>query len=107
MGDLRPEFAAALRAFGLDAVVTLPDASTVEAEVFWLPPRTVEVPSGSHRRAEVQRVLVIPLSDDLTEVPRGAEVTVAEVRGGADRDWRVDATIHADVDHVRVLVVPA
>ena len=107
MADLRPEIASALRAFGLDALVTLtPGADAVTTEAFWLPPRTVEVPGGGNRRVEPQRVLVIPLSE-VSEVPRGTEVSIAEVRGGTVLDWRVDAIVHHEVDHVRVMVVPA
>lgn len=105
--DLRPSIEAAQEAFGLDAVVTIPDGDPVSATVFWLPPKTVEVPIGNDMvRAEERRVLVLSKSD-VPQVPRLTSVVVAEYDGGDDATWTVDAVDRVDSDHIRVLVVPA
>lgn len=105
MADLRPSFESALAAFGLAAVVTLPDGEPVATRAMWLPSDTVNRPAGSdYRRAEVRRVLALP-SDDVPQVPRGTVVSVPE--GGGSADWSVDEAERIDFDHHRVVVVPA
>jgi hypothetical protein len=107
LSDLRPSIAAALRAFGLPAVVTPPGGDPVETVAVWLPPRTPEYPTGAeYRRAEPLRVLALPLAG-LPQVPRGTVVTVAEYQGGTASDWKTDETDRLDFDHYRAVVVPA
>ena len=107
MADLRPSFESALAAFGLAAVVTLPDGGPVATRAMWLPTDTVNRPAGSdYRRAEVWRVLALP-SDDVPQVPRGTVVSVPESEGGESADWSVDEAERIDFDHHRVVVVPA
>lgn len=99
--------AAALDAFGLAATVSPPGEPSVETTALWLPPVTVEAPSGSDfRRAEQKRVLALPLSG-LPAVPRGTTVTVAEYEGAMPVDWKVDEAERVDFDHFRLLVVPS
>lgn len=106
MSDLRPPFAAALRAFGVAATVTLPDGDPVETRVLWQPPVTEEYPTGSdHRRATPRRRMSIG-ADDVPNVPRGTIINAAEVRGRAAADWKVDETERVDNDHHRVVVLP-
>jgi hypothetical protein len=104
--DRRPQIDAALAAFGLPAVVTVPAGLPVETEAFWLAPSTEQVPAGTDfRRAEMQRVLVLPLTD-VPQVPRGTIVNIAPFQGGAPADWEVDSFERLDSDHYRVVVVP-
>ena len=104
--DLRPLLESALDAFSVPAVVLLPDGVQVETRAFWLPPTTEEVPMGNDlRRAEPRRMLVIP-SDEVPQVPRGAIVTMPEIDGGDELEWRVDSADRVDPDHIRVFVVP-
>jgi hypothetical protein len=106
VSDLRPSIDAALGAFALDAVVTPPDQEAVETVAFWLPPTTIQPPTGSEfRRAELRRVLVLPLVG-LPEVPRGTVVAVAEFDGGDVREWKIDEAERLDFDHYRAVVVP-
>lgn len=104
--DLRPPLSAALAAFGVDATVTVPNGTPVETTAIWLPPVTEEMPVGADfRRAEPVRVLALPLAD-VPEIPRGTVVTAAEVEGGIEADWKVDAVSRLGVDHYRLVVVP-
>ena len=107
MADLRPPLALALDAFALDAVVTPPSGPAVQTRAIWLPPVTVEYPSGSEfRRAESRRVLALPL-EGLPQVPRGTVVTVPESEGAPTADWKIDEAERVDFDHYRAVVVPA
>jgi hypothetical protein len=103
--DLRPSYEAAQDAFGVPAVVTLPDASTVDTTVIWLPPVTVEVPVGNDfRRVEQWRVLALPRAD-VPQVERGTVVQAAEEEGGDESLWRVDSVLGLDSDHTRCVMV--
>lgn len=107
MADLRPSIGQALDAFGLDAVVTPPGGSPVSTRVIWLPPITVEHPvGGEFRRAEVRRVLAMPL-EGLGEVPRGTVVTAPEFEGADAADWKIDDAQRIDFDHYRAVVLPS
>lgn len=104
--DLRPSLDVALSAFGLPAEVTLEDSSTVSTTAFWLPPRTVEVPIGGDlRRAETQRVLVLPLAD-VPQIQRGTVISVPEYADADAQSWRVDGVERVGHDHYRCLVMP-
>jgi hypothetical protein len=108
MADARPTIASASRAFGLPAAVTPPGGATFQTTVIWLPPVTVEHPSSaSLQRAEARRVLSFPVTPDVTSVPRGTVVVVAEFKGQPDKSWKVDAAERVDPDHWRMIVVPA
>lgn len=105
--DLRPPLVAALDAFAVAATVTTPGGPAVQTRVIWLPPVTVENPSGAGlRRAEAKRVLAVP-SADVPVVPRGTVVHAPAVEGGPATDWRVDEAERVDSDHYRALVLPS
>ena len=107
--DLRPPLEAAQDAFAPDApaVVTVPGSDPVEVPgVFWLPEATVEVPAGGGmQRAEVQRVLVLPLAT-LPQVPRGTLVEMPAADGLDAATWRVDSAERHGFDHYRAMVLP-
>ena len=78
----------------------------MRTRAIWLPPVSVEYPTGTEfRRAEARRVLALPL-EGLTEVPRGTVVSVAPSEGSVVRDWKIDEAERVDADHYRVIVVP-
>ena len=105
--DLRPPLAAALSAFALPAVVTLPDGGDpISTQCIWLGYQTEESQvSTEFRRAEARRVLVLPRAD-VPQVPRGTVITAAEYDGGPVLEWRSDSVDSFQVDHYRVYVVP-
>lgn len=106
MLDSRPPFQSFVDALGQAATVTPPGEPSVITSAIWLPPVTVEMPTGSDfRRAESKRVLALPLAG-LPDVPRGTVVTTAEFPGVAASDWSVDEAERIDFDHWRVLVIP-
>lgn len=107
MSDLRPSFDAFQAAFGLPAVVRVPDGSPVSTTIIWAPPQTDETPAGMDvRRAAERRILSISRAD-VPQVPRGTIVTVAEDEDGEAKTWRVDSMDHIDSDHHGVVVVEA
>jgi len=94
-------------AFGLDAVVTIPGGDPVPTVAFWLPPVTVDHPTGAdYRRAEAKRVICVP-ADDVPAVPRGTTIVMPEMDGMAPASWVVDETERIDSDHHRVIVTEA
>jgi hypothetical protein len=106
MLDLRPLMESALSAFAVSATVTPPSGPSVEARVFWLPPTTLESPSGADVRvAEQRRVLVLPKSE-CGSVQRGTVITVPEYDGEEPTDWQVDSVDSTNHDHIRALVIP-
>lgn len=107
MSDLRPSYASASNAFGLDATVTVPSGSPVETVVFWLPPVTEDYPAdATQRRAEPRRRLVVS-AEDVPQVPRGTVILVPEFEGESAATWTVDASDRLDFDHHRVVVLPS
>jgi hypothetical protein len=104
--DLRPPLEAALGAFALPAVVTLPGGDPVDTRAFWLRYRTEESQvSAEFRRSEARRVLVLPRVD-VPQVPRGTVIAMAEYEGGPVLEWRSDSMESFQIDHHRIVVVP-
>ena len=107
MADLRPPIEAATGPFGLPAAVTPPGGPAFQTTVIWLPPVTVDHPTGRDlQRAEPRRVLAFPVEPDVTSIPHGTLVVVAEFAGQPDRSWKVDEVSRVDPDHWRMTVVP-
>lgn len=105
--DIRPPLDAALDSFGLDATVTPGVGPVVATTAFWLPPVTVDVPlGGDFHRAELRRVLVLPIADLGGEPARGDVVAVSDYKGGPTLNYKIDSTERYDWDHVRCIVVP-
>lgn len=108
MTDLRPSIGTAIAAFGVTATVTLPAGTPVEVEGFWLPTASPQVPgSGTTRRAEPKRTIVIPVDGLEDGLPRGTTISAPEYDGADASEWTVDSTQRVDFDHWRAVVVPA
>lgn len=89
------------------ATVTVPDGDPVTTRIHWFTPTTDDYPTGFDvRRADRKRLMGI-LTEDVPTVPRGTIVEAPEKSGGESLRWRVDATDKVEVEHVRVLVIPA
>jgi hypothetical protein len=98
-----------LDAFGVPAVVIrpAPDDDPIDTIGVWVSPVTDEPPSGLElRRKEPRRTLVLS-RDAVPTVPRGTIVMAPERAGAEPQRWQVDGTERIEVDHVRVVVVPA
>lgn len=105
--DFRVPRAAIERAFAVDATVTrpAPNDEPIETEgLVWLPLRTEDVPMGAElTRRESIRVASLPKADVPT-APRHTEILAPEYKGGPILGWRVDGTLHPEVDDIRVIV---
>lgn len=98
-----------LEAFGVPATVTrpAPDDTPIETTGVWVPPLTVDSPSGLQtKRREPLRIFALPRADVPT-VPTGTVIEAPEVLDGPVRTWRVDGFDRYEFDLTRVLVVPA
>ena len=105
MLDLRPLLDAALGAFAVVATVTPPAGAPVQARVFWLPPETVESPSGADVRVvETRRSMVLSRAE-VPSAPRGTVILIPEFDGAAPSEWEVDSVDSSHYDHLRVTVV--
>jgi hypothetical protein len=104
--DLRPTFASALAALGVDAIITPPDEAPISAGLIWLATETVQVPiGGDYQRAEARRVACIA-TVDVPSLPRGTLISAPEAAGLPMSEWKVDAIDRIDFDHHRAVVVP-
>lgn len=106
MTDLRPGLAAALRAFGAAASVTLPGAEPVTTTVIWLPPMAVETPGVLGQTAHPQAICAL-LKSDVPSAPRGTLIEAPVAEGGDNTSWIVEAVLGELHDEIRVLVIPA
>lgn len=108
MADLRPGLAAALRAFGAAATVTLPgeEPVTIDTTVIWLPPMAVETPGVLGQTNSPQAILALSKAD-VPSAPRGTLIEAPAAEGGANQSWVVEAVLGELPDEIRVLVIPA
>lgn len=78
-------------AHGVSITVTPPGGSAVTTTGIWHDPLIDTQPLGSDfRRRDPRRVMEIPLTDTLTDVPRGSTVVAADRDGGSAKTWRAD-----------------
>jgi hypothetical protein len=106
MGDIRPPYESAERAFGLDALVTYPGGATVETTAIWLPFDPLEAPvGGQFQRVESRKVIALSLVG-AAQVPLDTVITVAEYEGATASDWKVQSHDRHDSHHQRVVVIP-
>lgn len=95
-------------AHGVSITVTPPFAAAVTTTGIWHEPRDEPQPYGTDfRRLEPRRILEIPRTDTLSDVPRGSVITAVDRDGGAAKTWRADG-LDRPTDPLRmfVLVVP-
>jgi hypothetical protein len=94
-------------AFGLPVIVTLAGESAVPARGIWVAPANESFPAPQElSRREPVRVMALG-RDEVPRLPRGTVIEAAEQAGGEVLRWVVDGTERAEVDHVRVYLVPA
>ena len=111
--DARVPMTVAISAFGLSVTVTRPGEPAVRTSAIWVPPvrRTASdevygAPDITTRDQE-RKVLAVPLSATLPDVPLGTEIVAAENELADPQTWRVDGFERIEADHVRVVLVPA
>lgn len=120
MGDLRPALDPAMAAFGVPAVITrpAPNDTPVTTTGIWmstLPGANFSSGTDNERRPfgtdfqkfDPRRVISVPRTAALPNVPRGSTVLAAEMAGAAATVWKVDGYEHAEADHFRLFVVTA
>lgn len=62
-------------------------------------------PDGSQlTRRDPRRVLSVPRSASLLNVPRGSTIVAAEFAGGDPQTWVVEGYQHVEADHMRLIV---
>lgn len=106
--NARVPFAAAQRAFGVAATVTIPDGSPVSTTAVWLSPDTVQLPGGlEFQRSDSRRVIALS-REDVPSIPRSTVIVAPEPQGDTNKTWRVDGTVRIEEgDHLRVSVIEA
>ena len=105
--DLRVPLDPIFEALGVPAVVTrpAPDDVPIETTVVWVSPLTLEVPAGTELRRREQRHLGSFMRAEVPTLPRGTVVVAAEVKGGTELAWQVDAILQVDADEYRALLI--
>ena len=103
--DLRPSFTAAVDAFSVPVVVTLPNGLPITTKGIWLPTTTEDVPfAAGYQRRDQKRVIAIS-KDGVPVLAKGSRIKAPEKEGGPIKRWLVDAHEFSDDDHHRVVVV--
>ena len=90
---------------GIPVTVTAPDEAPISTRGIWVTPVTDEFGAGV-TRAEAKRVIALR-RDQVAQVPRGTLIEAPDMAGGVSRTWRVERPDRIEVEHVRVVVVPA
>ena len=104
---------AATAAFGVPITVTRPltvarpIAVAIDTSGVWVSSLFEDPPFGKElTRAEPRKVMVIPVSASLADIPRGTKIVAPEKGGEASKNWIVDGLEKTDVDEIRVVLVP-
>jgi len=112
--DFRVPMSVIFDAFGVDAIVTLPDSGSepIETTVAWLAPDQVLNPIGlddQRFQPNFQRrdpLLILALrKDDVESVPVGTRIVAPALDGDIDETWKVDGIIAQDSEHHKVAVL--
>ena len=105
--DIRPPMSAATAAFGVSITVTRPLKAAVATSGIWTSSLFEDPPFGKElTRAEPRKVMAIPISASLAEIPRGTKIVAPEMGGEANKNWIVDSLEKTAVDEFRVVLVP-
>lgn len=90
---------------GVPAVLTAPDTSPVSCTVIWLSPATETQPRGGDlRRAEARRAMAVRTSE-VSSLPRGTRISVAEAPGEAVAEFVLDSVDKVEHGECRFTVV--
>ena len=111
--DIRPPMSAATAAFGVSITATRPLTVTrplpvaIATSGVWVSSLFDDQSFGKElTRAEPRKVMAIPVSASLAEIPRGTKIVAPEMGGEANKDWIVDGLEKTAVDEIRVVLVP-
>src|SRR3990172_77306 len=86
-----------LSVHGVAITVTVPNCAPVATSGIWHQPLAEPQPTGTDfRRREPRRVLEIPRTTELPDVPRQSVIEAAERSDGTARTWRVDGLERVD-----------
>lgn len=92
---------------GVPAVLTVPDGLPVSCTVIWLSPVTEMQPMGLDiRRADARRAVAVRTSE-VSTLPRGSRLTLAEAPGEEPADFITDSVDRVEHGEYRVTVVRA
>ncbi len=106
MTDLRPDLGPALSVFGLPATATVPGGQPVATTAIWLPSVSVESAGVFVSTDRPQAVLALPRAD-VSSIPRGTIIQVAEMEGGPVLAWVVEGVDDSRPDEIRLIVLPS
>lgn len=88
--------------------VTPVDGVPVNTKGIWLRTPDEQLPVGrDFQRRDPRRLMALPLTGTLGDVPRGSLIAAALPNSTTVRTWRVDSIDAKDADEIRVLVSPA
>jgi hypothetical protein len=92
---------------GVDATVTVLSGSPVVTRGIWLQHPDEVMPVGrDFQRRDPRRLLQLPLTTELPDIPRGSTIVAAPRGTTVARTWRVENVDSTDADQVRVIVAP-
>lgn len=91
-------------AHGVNITVTPPGLDAVTTTGIWHEPNDEGQPVGAdYRRSEPRRLMEIPRSTDLADVPKASVIAAVDVEDGDEKTWRVEG-YYRPSDPLRVFV---
>jgi hypothetical protein len=91
-------------AHGVDITVTPPGLAAVTTTGIWHEPLDDPQPYGTnYRKTEPRRVMEIPRSSTLNDIPDGSIVRAVDVDGGSAKNWKVEGLDRPN-DPLRIFV---
>jgi hypothetical protein len=97
---------ASFNTFGVPALVTPPNGSTIEAIGIWTAALVDELPTGHDLQRRAPREVLAFRIAQTGAIPRGTSIIAAR-RGEASRTWKVDGVERQDGEQIRVIVSAA
>jgi hypothetical protein len=93
-------------AFGVPALVTPPNGSTIEAIGIWTAPLVDGLPTGHDLQRRAPREILAFRIAQTGAIPRGTSIIAAR-RGEASATWKVDGVDRQNGEQIHVIVSPA
>src|SRR3954471_3701981 len=97
---------ASFNTFGVPALVTPPNGSTIEAIGIWVEPVVDALPAGPDLQRRAPREVLAFRIAQTGAIPRGTSIIAAR-RGEASRTWKVDGIERLNGEQIRVIVSAA
>jgi hypothetical protein len=97
---------ASFNTFGVPALVTPPNGSTIAAIGIWVEPLVDALPAGHDLQRRAPREVLAFRVAETGAIPRGTSIIAAR-RGEASRTWKVDGVDRQDGEQMRVIVSAA